>query len=58
MPIVVTRMWTAPYSDSSPTITLWHIETGSGQRLSHQRATSRQPFSDRNSQTGRIGHRL
>jgi hypothetical protein len=33
---VLTCMWTAPSCDSSTTITLWHIDAGSGRRPPHQ----------------------
>jgi Putative transposase len=34
-------MWAAPSCDSSPTITLWHIDAGSGRRLPHQGSQAR-----------------
>src|SRR6476646_3853909 len=36
IPIVLICMWTAPSCDSSLTITLWHIDAGSGRRPPHQ----------------------
>src|SRR5262249_60694247 len=38
-PIVITCMWTVPSSDSSLTITLWHIDAGSGRRPPHHEPT-------------------
>src|SRR6476661_5339853 len=37
IPIVLICMWTAPSCDSSLTITLWHIDAGSGRRPPHQK---------------------
>src|SRR4249919_2355860 len=37
IPIVLICMWTAPSCDSSTTITLWHIDAGSGRRPPHQK---------------------
>src|SRR6476660_2898109 len=36
IPIVLICMWMAPSCDSSTTITLWHIDAGSGRRPPHQ----------------------
>src|SRR5262249_28613359 len=47
MPIVATCMWTAPSCDSSPTITLWHSDAGSGRRPPHQGSAAREWLAER-----------